>query len=146
MQVDPTKHDHDIPGLVDPTKHDHDIPGLVNPTKHDHDIGLVDPTKHNHDIPGLVNPTKHDHDIGLVDPTKHDHDIPGLVDPTREESTAEWHRYLNRHGESIVSELFEGQHQSAMTCGECNQVLMHFHFSGLPIDSNKPLISGNIKV
>ena len=51
-----------------------------------------------------------------------------------------WSTYLNKHGISIVSDVFEGQLQSSMKCGECQQVLicqfkettkmyvlMHFH-------------------
>ena len=41
-----------------------------------------------------------------------------------------WREYLNRHGDSVVADIFEGQFQSAMKCGECNKVLQMIVFFG----------------
>eukprot|EP00731_Ephydatia_muelleri_P019889 Em0012g714a len=55
-----------------------------------------------------------------------------------EASNTAWHRYLTTHGKSIVSDLFEGQLQSSMTCKECNRVTWKFDplmFLPVPIPS-----------
>ena len=33
-----------------------------------------------------------------------------------------WSAYLSQRGISVISDLFEGQFQSSMECGECKKV------------------------
>ena len=40
----------------------------------------------------------------------------------QKEAQLSWLMYLAKHGESVISDAFEGQLQSCIKCGKCNEV------------------------
>lgn len=40
----------------------------------------------------------------------------------KNEAALNWVTYLAKRGVSVISDVFEGQFQSSMQCGECKQV------------------------